>query len=107
VTYTLSLSSGAREIVSGSGLLGRRPIAQPGERFDYMVTLVDPERSVSKTHIEFGIEGGEFWICDRYSANGTLLRFSEGPARLCEPGRRYRVARGSRVEIGDQFFDVN
>ncbi len=106
VPYVLSFSTGERVVVVGTGLLGRRPFAQPGERFDQIVSIADRERSVSKTHLEFGLEGGDLWVCDRYSANGTVIIPPAGAPRRCEPGRRYRVPRGGRVEIGDHWFDV-
>jgi FHA domain len=105
-SFTFTLSSGGVETVSGSGLLGRRPAPQPGEEVGVLIAFVDPGRSVSKTHLEFGVEGDNLWICDRYSANGTVLRAPGGVARLCEPGRRYRVTRESRIEIGEQYIDV-
>jgi zinc-ribbon domain len=107
VTFIFDLSSGSSVIVRGSGLLGRRPSAQPGESFDQLITFIDPERSVSKTHLEFGIEGLELWVSDRYSANGTIIRPRSGQARLLDPGHRYRVDRGTRVDVGDQHFDVS
>jgi pSer/pThr/pTyr-binding forkhead associated (FHA) protein len=105
--YTLSVSTGDVVEVSGSGLVGRRPITQPGEHVDQLVVVSDPTRSVSKTHLEFGLEGDELWICDRYSGNGTIAHPLGGVPRQCEAGRRYRVTRGTRVEIGDQWFDVS
>ncbi len=107
LTFSLSFSTGETVTVRGNGLVGRRPIAQPGEGFDQVVAITDPGRSVSKTHLEFGLEGDELWLCDRYSGNGTIVRPPGGVVRQFEPGRRYRVARGTRVEIGDQYFDVN
>jgi len=106
VSYTLSFSTGELVQVTGSGLIGRRPITQPGEEVDQLVSVLDPGRSVSKTHLEFGIEAGELWICDRYSGNGTVAHPLGGVARQCEAGRRYGVTRGTRVDIGDQWFDV-
>ncbi len=106
-SYTLSFSTGELVEVVGSGLIGRRPIVQPGELVDQLITITDPARSVSKTHLEFGLEGDDLWICDRYSGNGTVARPLGGVARQCEAGRRYRVTRGTRVEIGDQWFDVS
>lgn len=106
VPYVLSFSTGERVVVVGVGLLGRRPFTQPGERFDQLVSIADHERSVSKTHLEFGVESGDLWICDRYSANGTVIIPPAGGPHRCEPGRRYRVPRGARVEIGDHWFDV-
>ncbi|NNC13221.1 hypothetical protein HII28_15200 [Planctomonas sp. JC2975] len=106
VPHVLSFSTGERVVVVGAGLLGRRPYPQPSERFDQLVSIADNERSVSKTHLEFGLESGELWVCDRYSANGTVIIPPAGAPHRCEPGRRYRVPRGGRVEIGDHWFDV-
>ena len=60
--------------------------------------------SVSKSHLEFGQQDGEFWVSDRFSGNGTIIRRPGEAALRCEPGRRYRVPRGTRVDIADQFF---
>ena len=106
VPFVLSFSTGERVVVVGTGLLGRRPFAQPRERFEQLVSIADHERSVSKTHLEFGVEAGELWICDRYSANGTVIIPPSGVPHRCDPGRRFRVPRGGRVEIGDHWFDV-
>lgn len=105
--FILQFSTGESVTVTGSGLLGRNPVAEPGEYVDAIVAISDPGRSVSKTHLEFGQEGGSFWISDRFSGNGTVFREPERSARRCDPGKRYRVARGTRVEIGEQFFIVS
>jgi len=105
--FVLQFSTGETVSVRGSGLIGRRPMPQPGELFDVLLPIADAGMSVSKTHLEFGQHDGEFWVTDRFSGNGTVLRRpNEAPVR-CEPGRRYRVARRSRVELADQFFTVN
>jgi hypothetical protein len=104
--FSLQFSTGETVSVRGSGLIGRRPLPQPAETFDHVIQIVDPGRSVSKSHLEFGQHDGEFWVNDRFSGNGTVVRRDPAPAVRCEPGRRYLVARGSRVEIGDQFFLV-
>jgi uncharacterized Zn finger protein (UPF0148 family) len=105
--YLLQFSTGESVTVDGSGLLGRAPSPQPGERFDHLVKIVDPGKSVSKTHLEFGQELGALWVSDRWSGNGTVVRPQDQPARRVEPGTRVRVARGTRVEIGEQFFVVS
>lgn len=105
--FVLQFSTGESVTVTGAGLLGRNPMPEPGEFFDAMVTISDPGKSVSKTHLEFGQEGGSFWVSDRYSGNGTVVREPERAARRCEPGKRYRIVRGTRVDIGEQFFVVS
>jgi hypothetical protein len=105
--YVLQFSTGESSTVFGSGLVGRNPLPEPGEYFDQLVTVIDPSRSVSKTHLEFGQESGSFWVMDRYSGNGTIVREPDAPPVRCQPERRYRVTRGTRVEMGEQFFIVS
>ncbi len=105
--FVLQFSTGESFTVTGTGLVGRNPNPEPGEYFDHAVSIADPGKSVSKTHLEFGQDDGVFWISDRFSGNGTLARDPEGQPKRCEPGRRYRVVRGGRVDIGDQFFVVS
>ncbi|WP_353815509.1 FHA domain-containing protein [Agromyces sp. SYSU T00266] len=104
--FVLTFTTGEVVTIQGSGLVGRRPLAEPGESFDHLVQIVDRGLSVSKTHLEFGEHDGGLWVADRFSANGTVVRRpGEGGVR-CEPGRRVLVPRGSRVEIGEQAFVV-
>jgi len=105
--FVLQFSTGESVTVSGAGLIGRNPAAQPGEFVDQLVTIFDAGKSVSKTHLEFGQEGGRFWVSDRYSTNGSTVRQPDAEPKRCEPGRRYFVARGTRVDIGEQFFVVS
>ncbi len=105
--YVLQFSTGESIVVSGTGLIGRNPAAEPGEYVDELVTVFDVGKSVSKSHIEFGQESGRFWVSDRYSTNGTIIRQPDAAPIRCEPGKRYLISRGSRVEIGEQFFVVS
>jgi hypothetical protein len=104
--FRLAFSNGEEHQVLGPSLLGRRPSTQPGEDTPRLITIHDPERSVSKTHLELGIESGRLWIADRWSSNGTVLTTPNGFGRVCDPGRRYEVEAGSSVEIGDVTFTV-
>ncbi len=104
--FVLSFSTGEVRTVFGTGLIGRRPLPQPGESFDQLVQIADRSLSVSKTHLEFGEHEGVLWIADRFSANGTVVRRPDDGALRCEPGRRYLVPRGSRVELAEQYFAI-
>ncbi|MBX9718450.1 MAG: zinc ribbon domain-containing protein [Microbacteriaceae bacterium] len=105
--FVLQFSTGESYTVLGSGLAGRNPHPEPGEYVDHLVTILDPGRSVSKTHFEFGQQAGEFWVSDRHSGNGTVLREPGAEPRPCEPGRRYPIVRGTRIDIGEQFVVVS
>jgi hypothetical protein len=107
VRFVLQFSTGESVVVAGSGLLGRNPVPEPGEAFELLVPITDAGKSVSKTHLEFGQEQGTFWILDRYSANGSVIREPNVAPRRLEPGRAYRVTRGARVDIGEQFVVVS
>lgn len=105
--FVLQFSTGESVTVHGTGLIGRNPTPEPSEYFDQRVTIFDPTRSVSKTHLEFGQTAGAFWVNDRFSGNGTGVRQPDAQRVSCEPGKRYLVARGTRVDIGEQFFIVS
>lgn len=104
--FVLRFSTGETRTIFGSGLIGRRPLPQPGEHYDHLVQIADRTLSVSKTHLEFGEHDGTLWVADRFSANGTVVRRPDDGALRCEPGRRYLVPRGSRVELAEQSFVV-
>src|SRR5690606_21620108 len=103
----LQFSTGESFTVHGSGLLGRNPQSEPGEFFDHLIRVLDTGKSVSKTHLEFGQESGAFWLKDRFSGNGTIIREPDISARRAEPDRRYGVVRGTRIDIGEQFFVIS
>ena len=105
--FVLQFSTGESVTVHGSGLLGRNPTPQPTEYFDQLVSIIDPGKSVSKTHLEFGQEAGAFWVSDRFSGNGSVVREPESAPRRLVAGKRYRIVRGTRVDIGEQFFVVS
>lgn len=107
IRFVLQFSTGESVTVIGSGLVGRNPSVQPGEYVDQLVPIFDAGKSVSKTHLEFGQEGGRFWVSDRYSTNGSVIRQPDIEPRRADPGRRYFVARGTRVDVGEQFFVVS
>ncbi|MEL4318870.1 hypothetical protein WJX64_07645 [Leifsonia sp. YIM 134122] len=105
-TFVLVFSTGEQWAVSGTGLIGRRPLPQPTEYHDEIIAVADRGLSVSKTHLEFGQHDGELWVSDRFSGNGTIIRRPREAPMRCDPGRRYLVPRGSRVDIGEQHFTV-
>lgn len=87
--------------------MGRRPQPEPGETFDHEINVTDPTMTVSKTHLEFGSSGSGLWVLDRFSANGTVIHRPDRTQVVCEPGRRTLVPAGSRVWMGEQFFELS
>ena len=106
-SFTVTLDSGESVIVNENALLGRMPQPAEGERFEHLIVVVDPSRSVSKTHLELGIDGNTIWISDRNSGNGSIVREPGVVPRRAQPGMRYEVVRGTRIDIGDQYLIIN
>jgi hypothetical protein len=106
-SYIFQFSTGEVVTLTAGALIGRNPVPQPGERVDDLVCIHDPAKSVSKTHLEVGVEDGRLWASDRYSGNGTVLRRADGTVERCAPGKRYRVFRGDRLDLGEQFAVVS
>ncbi|MGB3414288.1 MAG: hypothetical protein WBA28_06185 [Microbacteriaceae bacterium] len=106
--FELVFSTGGSFEVSGAGLLGRNPLPAEDEQFEQLVLFRDPNRTVSKTHLEFGVEGTNFWVLDRNSVNGSYLLATDNEELLeeCTPGQRYSVMDGGKVGIGDEHFQV-
>ena len=105
--FTVTLDSGESVIVNENALLGRMPQPAEGEHFEHLIVVVDPSRSVSKTHLELGIDGTTIWISDRNSGNGSIVREPGVVPRRAQPGMRYEVVRGTRIDIGDQHLFIN
>lgn len=106
VSFTITLGTGESVEITRSGLLGRMPTPAEGEEFEHLIVVSDPGRSVSKTHLEFGVEGDELWISDRKSGNGTIIREPGVVPRRAQPGTRYTVVRGTRLDFGDLHLTI-
>ena len=96
----------SRVSVNGRGLLGRDPQPQPGEEAYRLLPVTDDSRQISKTHAEFGIDARGFWISDRASSNGTIVRTPDGRQRELAVHEPAYLDWGAIVEIGGRSFTV-
>lgn len=94
----LELSDGRTVTVDGTVLVGRNPVGTGAEQ---LVRVVDPGRSVSKTHLQLGVDDSGLWVADRGSTNGTLVTLADGQQIVCGVEQRVRVPLGSTVSFGD------
>lgn len=108
----LSFDVGQRVEVSGRGVIGRNPqdpraagsqgVSEP---LAHVIPLEDPQRSISKTHLEFGLAGTSFWVTDLHSTNGVHIIDSHGERRL-DPGVSTVVPPGTTVRFGERTFTL-
>jgi hypothetical protein len=97
-TAEIELSDGRRLYVERTALVGRNPVARTSVR---AIRVHDPNRSVSKTHLQIGVEPGGVWVADRGSTNGTVVTLPDGGQVRCGVDQRVRLRVGSVVMFGD------
>lgn len=105
-SYQLRFDTGEVVMVGGSGLVGRNPTPRVGEQVEHLVPIIDPARSVSKTHLAFGVGPDGFWVSDRDSTNGTRTISETGVVTEVLHDVRVGVPSGGTVEFGERRFTV-
>ncbi|MDM7831537.1 RDD family protein [Cellulomonas edaphi] len=99
----LALSDGRRVVVEGVALIGRNPSAVVDVQ---TIRVVDPGRSVSKTHLQVAVSPAGIWVADRGSTNGTVVTLPDGAQVVCPVDHPVRLRPGSTVTFGDYSFVV-
>jgi len=85
-------------------LVGRNPSQVPDVQ---VVRVVDPARSVSKTHLQLAVDpAGGAWVVDRGSTNGTLVTLPDGAQVVCPVDHPVRLRDGAVVTFGDSSLRV-
>ena len=101
----LILDTGQRVRLAGPGLIGRNPAS-----LDPVVTCTavpDPGWSVSKVHLEYGVEARGPWIRDRGSTNGSYLVRGGAPPSPLAPGRPVFLEVGDTIQFGQRWGRVD
>lgn len=98
----LVLDETQRVTVTGSGLIGRDPAStHPDGGYAHMIALDDPDKLLSRTHLEFGFGAeGSLWVLDAGSANGVELRRPGFPGTMLPQGQRTVVGPTDTVVLG-------
>jgi uncharacterized RDD family membrane protein YckC len=94
----VELQDGRRITIGRTALVGRNPASDADVQ---LVRVVDPGRSVSKTHLQIGVEPGGVWVADRGSTNGTVVTLPDGAQVVCRVDQQVRLRVGSTVSFGD------
>lgn len=106
-TLLLIFDTGQREQIPLPAIvnLGRKPSAI--EPTDHLISVGDPEGTVSKTHVRLEHSRGRTWVTDQGSTNGTELLEDDGDVIKVPAGQRAEVGDGVRVRIGNRTFTIS
>jgi uncharacterized RDD family membrane protein YckC len=87
-------------------LVGRNPVGQAGEQQAQLLSVDDPGRSISKTHLHLLTDGQGIWVTDRNSTNGSAVTTPDGRRTPLQPGVPAFISPGSTVHFGDRSFHL-
>lgn len=106
IRFVLKFDDGVSITVGDQhGIVGVKPVVDADPVF--RLCLSDPTDTVAPEHLEFGVEGGVFWVQDLKTVNGTVVEEPGSPLLQCIPYEKYFVVRGSRVGLGSLFFTLH
>ncbi|MDM7886594.1 FHA domain-containing protein [Curtobacterium sp. RHCKG23] len=101
---TVSFAGGDVVRITGTALVGRRPVNNTGVDLD-VVRVEDPSRNLSRTHFAIAWADDVPAIVDQHSGNGTVIE--RGDVELvATPGVALPLQDGDRLRFGDLSADV-
>jgi len=105
--WGLRLGSGELVLVDGPLLLGRNPAPMAGPVGARRVTIDDPGRTVSRSHlVVIPQPGAGIVLRDVSSANGIVLVAPDGGESEIEPGGEVRIADRCAIILGNYEIGI-
>lgn len=102
----LVFDDGTRYDLVGGAIIGRDPVVPETEPTLRRLSIVDPSRSVSKTHLKVTVQGEAVLVEDLHSTNGTRITPPTGDSRSLTPGTPELAEPGSSVVFGRRTFVI-
>ncbi|HKT57970.1 MAG TPA: FHA domain-containing protein, partial [Microbacterium sp.] len=99
----LRVSNGQSVLLDRTVIVGRRPRSTrvAGTDLPHLVAVDSPQQDISRSHVEFRVEGDSILVTDLHTTNGTMLvRPGAAPARL-HPGEATVAVAGDVIDLGD------
>jgi hypothetical protein len=105
--WILTFPDGSRHAVGATPIVfGRGPAAPASHPDATPVSLLDPRKSISKTHTVLAVDNGMLWVTDLHSTNGTTVTNPVGEATSCPPGIAMPIGEGWTLGIGELTIRV-
>lgn len=99
----LRLPDGNTVTLNGPKLLGRRPptdVVLDGVPAEAIV-LPDPDRVLSRVHVEIRVAGWQVQVMDRDSLNHTSVEVPGNEPLVLRAAQRYPIPVGTIIELGE------
>lgn len=105
--FRLSGPNGFEVLLTVPVVVGRDPVAAGAHADARPVAVVDPARSVSKTHAVIDARTGAVTVIDLHSTNGVRVQPPSGEIVELAPGAPTEVAAGSTLYLGELGLRVD
>lgn len=102
--YEVVFDSGERQRITTSLLIGRSPTARSAG--EDVLSIPDPTRSLSRTHVRIVRSRTGLLIDDLGSANGTQIQYPSGTTIEVTPGSPEKVTVGCTIHLGERSFHI-
>ncbi len=101
--HWLELSTGGREELDGTVIVGRAPSATrvSAGNIPRLVTMNTPNQDISRTHAQIALEGGTVVVTDLHSSNGTFVVVPGRPPQKLRAGEPTPVVVDTVIDLGD------
>lgn len=102
--YWVVFDSGEHSPITTTLLIGRSPTARSAG--ETVLSIPDPTRSLSRTHVRIVRSRTGLWVDDLGSANGTQIHHPDGTTVEVTPGSPEKVTAGCTILLGERSFQV-
>ncbi|MBH0129501.1 FHA domain-containing protein [Salinibacterium sp. NK8237] len=105
--WSLTLPDGTHVALDRSTLIGRDPAINPQWPDATLLPVIDPSKSVSKTHAALHLTpAGELIVHDLHSTNGVHLRHPQSEEVVVEPSKAEPVGAAAQLRLGEFVISV-
>lgn len=106
--WRLTLPLGDQLMIEQPTLIGRDPAVNSQWPDAALVPVIDPGKTVSKTHAAVQLaDGGVLLVHDLDSTNGVYLRLPSGDEADVRPGEPQQLEPGTELVLGDYVIAVD
>ncbi|MCD2442494.1 FHA domain-containing protein [Agromyces sp. SYSU K20354] len=105
--FRLSGPGGFEVLLTVPIVIGRDPVAAGAHADARPISVIDPARSVSKTHAVLDARTGVVTVIDLHSTNGVRVQPPSGEIIDPAPGTPTEVAAGSTLFLGELGLRVD